>query len=87
MDFGQEYKWFPEGNTMDRTCCRIMCITKAVSWWQVNRTSVQLGEPNGNDGTSEENNFSESLAQNSFELMNLIKPRERRFFAASAAKF
>ena len=26
-------------------------ITKAVSWWQVSRTSVQLGEPNGNDGT------------------------------------
>ena len=25
--------------------------TKAVSWWQVSRTSVQLGEPNGNDGT------------------------------------
>jgi len=26
-------------------------ITKAVSWWQVSRTSVQLGEPNWNDGT------------------------------------
>ena len=27
-----------------------LCITKAV-WWQVSRTSVQTGEPNGNDGT------------------------------------
>ena len=31
--------------------CGIICITKAVSWWQVSRTSVQLGEPNGNDGS------------------------------------
>ena len=33
------------------TWCGITCITKAVSWWQVSCTSVQLGEPNGNDGT------------------------------------
>ena len=36
---------------MGSTWCGITCIRKAVSWWQVNRTSVQLGEPNRNDGT------------------------------------
>ena len=50
-DIGQEYKWCPAGNIMGSTWCGITCITKAVSWWQVSRTSVQLGEPNGNDGT------------------------------------
>ena len=50
-DLGQEYKWCPAGNIMGSTWCGITCITKAVSWWQVSRTSVQLGEPNGNDGT------------------------------------
>jgi len=50
-DLGQEYKWCPAGNTMGRTWCGITCITKAVSWSQVSRTSVQLGEPNWNDGT------------------------------------
>jgi len=46
-DLGQEYKWCPAGNMMGSTWCGITCITKAVSWWQVSRTS----EPNGNDGT------------------------------------
>jgi len=50
-DLGQEYKWCPAGNTMGSTWLGIACITKAVSWWQVSRTSVQLGDPNGNDGT------------------------------------
>jgi len=50
-DLGQEYKWCPSGNIMGSTLCGITCITKAVSWWQVSRTSIQLGEPNGNDGT------------------------------------
>jgi len=50
-DLGQEYKWCPAGNIMSSTWCGITCITKAVSWWQVSRKSVQLGEPNGNDGT------------------------------------
>jgi len=50
-DLGQEYTWCPAGNKMGSTWCGITCITKAVSWWQVSRTSVQLGEPNGNDGT------------------------------------
>jgi len=50
-DLGQEYKWCPAGNIMGSIWCGITCITKAVSWWQVSRTSVQLGEPNGNDGT------------------------------------
>ena len=36
---------------MGSTWCGITCITKAVSWWQVSRTSVQFGEPNGNDST------------------------------------
>jgi len=36
---------------MRSTWCGITCITKAVSWWQVSHTSVQLGESNGNDGT------------------------------------
>ena len=36
---------------MGSTWCGITCIRKAVSWWQVNRTSVPLGEPNRNDGT------------------------------------
>jgi len=36
---------------MGSTWCGITCITPAVSWWQVSCTSVQLGEPNGNDGT------------------------------------
>jgi len=36
---------------MDSFRCEITCITEAVSWWQVSRTSVQLGEPNGNDST------------------------------------
>ena len=36
---------------MGSTRCAITCITKAVSWWQVTCTSVQLGELNGNDGT------------------------------------
>jgi len=43
---------------------------------------------------SDENNFSESLAPNSFELINELKLRKTRFqktrdffFAASAAKF
>jgi len=51
MDLGQEYKWCPACNTMGSTWCGITCITKAVSGWYVSRTSVQLGEPNGNDGT------------------------------------
>jgi len=50
-DLVQEYKWCPAGNIMGSTWCGITCITKAVSWWQVSRTSVQLGETNGNDGT------------------------------------
>jgi len=50
-DLGQEYKWRPAGNTMGSTWCGITCITKAMSWWQVSRTSVRLGEPNGDDGT------------------------------------
>ena len=54
-DLGQEYKWCPAGNIMGSTetvtWCGITRITKAVSWWQVSRTSVQLGEPNGKDGT------------------------------------
>jgi hypothetical protein len=50
MDLGQEYKWCPAGNAMGSIWCEITCITKAVLWWQVSRTSVQLGEPNGNDG-------------------------------------
>jgi len=50
-DLEQEYKWCPAGNIMGSTRCGITCITKAVSWWQVSCTSVQLGEPNGNDGT------------------------------------
>ena len=50
-DIGQEYKWCSAGNIMGSTWCGVTCITKAVSWWQVRRTSVQLGEPNGNDGT------------------------------------
>jgi len=41
-DLGQEYKWCPAGNIMGRIWCGITCITKAVSWWQVSRTSVQL---------------------------------------------
>jgi len=49
-DLGQEYKWCPAGNIMGSTWCGITCITKAVSWWQVSRTSVQLGKPNRNDG-------------------------------------
>ena len=48
--FWQEYKWCPAGNIMGSAWCGITCITKAVPWWQVSRTSVQLGEPNGNDG-------------------------------------
>ena len=51
MDLGQEYKWCPAGNIMGSTWCEITCITKALSWWQVSRTSVQFGEPNGNDTT------------------------------------
>jgi len=35
---------------------------------------------------SEENNFSECLAPNQFELIDSLKPREARFFF-SAAKF
>jgi len=50
-DLGQEYKWCPAGNIMGSTWCGITCITQAVPWWQVSCTSVQLGEPNGNDGT------------------------------------
>jgi len=50
-DLGQEYKCCPTGHTMGSTWYGITCITKVVSWWQVSRTSVQLGEPNGNDGT------------------------------------
>jgi len=50
-DLEQEYKWCPAGNIMGSTWCGITYITKDVSWWQVSRTSVQLGEPNGNDGT------------------------------------
>jgi len=50
-DLGQQHKWCPAGNIMGSTWCGITCITKAVSLWQVSRTSVQLGEPNGNDGT------------------------------------
>jgi len=50
-DLGQEYKWCPAGNTMGSTWCGITCIATAVSWWQVSCTSVQLGEPNGNDST------------------------------------
>jgi len=50
-EFGQEYKWRPAGNIMGSTWCGITCIAKAVSWWQVSRTSVQFGEPNGNDVT------------------------------------
>jgi len=50
-DLGQEYKWCPAGNIMGSTWYGITCITKAVSWWQVSRTSFQLMEPNGNDGT------------------------------------
>jgi len=50
-DLGQDYKWCPAVNIMGSTWCGITCITKAVSWWQVSCTSVQLGEPNGNDGT------------------------------------
>jgi len=50
-DLGQEYKWCLAGNPMGSNWCGITCITKAVSWWQISRTSVQLGEPNGNDGT------------------------------------
>jgi len=49
-DLGQEYKSCPAGNIMGSTWCGITCIIKAVSLWQVSRTSVQLGEPNGNDG-------------------------------------
>jgi len=41
----------PAGNVMGSTWCGITCITKAVSLWQVSRTSIQLGEPNWNDGT------------------------------------
>jgi len=38
--------------------------------------------------TSEENNFSESLAPNSFQLMDQLKPSETRFFfAASSVQF
>jgi len=36
---------------MGSTWCGITCITKAVSLWQVSHTSIQLGEPNWNDGT------------------------------------
>ena len=36
-------------------------------------------------GTSEDNNFSECLAPNQFELMNSLKPREARF--QSCARF
>ena len=50
-DLGQEYKWCPAGNIMGSTWCGITCITKAASWWQVSRTSVQVWEPNGNDST------------------------------------
>jgi len=50
-DLGQGHKWCPAGNTMGGTWCGITCITKVVSWWQVSCQSVQLGEPNGNDGT------------------------------------
>jgi len=50
-DLGQEYKWCPAGNMMGSTGCGITCITKAESWWQVGCTSIQLGEPNGDDGT------------------------------------
>jgi len=50
-DLGQEYKWCPAGNTMGSTWCGTTCITKAVSWWQMSRTSIQLREPNGSDGT------------------------------------
>jgi len=50
-DLGQECKWCLAGSTMGTTWCGITCITKAALWWQVSRTSVQLGEQNGNDGT------------------------------------
>ena len=50
-DLGQEYKWCKAGNTMCSTWCGTTCITKAVSWWQVSRTSVQLGKSNGNGDT------------------------------------
>jgi len=40
MDLGQEYNWCPAGNIMGSTWCGITCITRAVSWWQVSRTSV-----------------------------------------------
>ena len=52
-DLGQarEYKWCPADTIMGSTWCGITCITKAVSLWQVSCTSVQLGEPNGNDST------------------------------------
>ena len=38
-------------NTMRTTLCGVESITKTVSWWQVSRMSVRLGEPNGNNGT------------------------------------
>ena len=41
-DLGQEYKWCPAGNIMGSTWCGITCITKAVSWWQVSRTTQLL---------------------------------------------
>jgi len=50
-DLRQGYKWCLAGNTMGSTWCGITCITQHVAWWQVSCTSVQLGEPNGNDGT------------------------------------
>ena len=50
-DLAQEYKWCPAGDIMGSTWCGITCITKALSWWQVSRTSIQVGEPNGHDGT------------------------------------
>jgi len=50
-DLGQEYEWCPAGNMMGNimgsTWCGITCITKAVSWWQVSRTSFQLGKQMG----------------------------------------
>jgi len=50
-DLGQEYKWYPAGNIMGSTWCAITCITKAVSWLQVSRMSLQLREPNENNDT------------------------------------
>jgi len=50
-DLGHNYKYCLAGNTMGSTWCEITCISKALSWWQVSRTSIQLGESNGNDGT------------------------------------